>query len=114
VLSILAGLLGIYVLWPQLEFSVGESFDKTDPLETRFVATNKSVYSLRDVHYDCVFKPKYLFQNTVIPQVGSQAFQIKCRYAVEFVLRSIILVVSKCKFGIDGNQRLLQDSDYLS
>jgi hypothetical protein len=75
-LSVLAGLIAFYALWPSITIEPRESFDKIDPLETRFTAINKSIYGLSDVHYDCIFKPKYIFQNTINPRVGYQAFSI--------------------------------------
>jgi len=43
---------------PLLEIEPGATLDPSDPMETRFVATNRYSFDILQVHYSCFWKPK--------------------------------------------------------
>jgi hypothetical protein len=76
-LSVIVTLVSLCTLWPSFDISPGPSRDKNDPLETRFIVTNKTLYHLNEVSYICQYKfGKAGFTNTIFSRVDTDSYTL--------------------------------------
>jgi hypothetical protein len=56
-IAVILGLV-VWSLMPSIVIAPGATDDPHDPLATNFIATNRSIYALHDVHYVCLYQVK--------------------------------------------------------